>query len=161
MGSGIIKAKDVITEAVNRAVRLAAQHNRGDVIPWGSLVAAAGFDRDHTHWPAFDRRFRKTVQRTRGINMLAVPGVGLKLLTPDEDVKVRSEKRRGRASRQLSRDATELQAIKLSDLTPPLIIERTRRVRLSRDARRRVLHAERVERTVAKGGDRGLYGKPV
>lgn len=161
MESEFIKAKDVITDAVRRALALAAGFRRGEVLAWHALEAAAGFVREHTHWKAFDRRFRRDLRRQRGINMLAVPGVGLKLLTPDEDVNLRSEKRRAKASRQLSRDVTELRAIPLGDLTPGLIEKRTRRVQLTSAARRRVLFAERVERAAAAAGDGGLYRKPV
>lgn len=160
--AGIIAAKDVITDAVGRAVELAAGYSRGQVIPWVQ-IEAAGFPRDHTHYPAFSRRFRAAVRSTRGINMHAVPGVGLKLLTLEEDVNTRSLGRRRRASRQLWRDSEELRAIPDAELPEKLKDMKYRRIDGTRVARRKVLQAERIAAALAmvKPAVRGLYAKPA
>jgi hypothetical protein len=159
--AGIIKAKDVVSDAVARVIRLAAGYARGQVIPWILIEQVAGFDRESTHWPAVDRRWRRELRKTRGITTEAVPGVGLKLHTVNDQVNRRSEKRRARASRQLSRDAEELRATPDRELTQSLKDQKYRRLHNSRDARRKVMMAERIERTLSRTRDAGLYAKPV
>lgn len=110
-------AKDIIGNAVDAAVAAFLTLPRGVVIPWGEIEAVAGFDRESPHWRQFDKRWRRRFLRTTGVHLGPVNGVGLKLLTTQEQLHDRSVMRHRKAYRQLHREAVELAALPDAELT--------------------------------------------
>lgn len=133
-----------VAAAVDRAVKLIRSgYRRGDVAPWAEIEGAAGFARGSQHWPAFRHRLLRDFRRQTGIVLWPQNGVGWKLLTVDEQLRERSQKRHRRARRQLHKDAVELAALPDSELSARQREERARRVEAARE---KVRDIERVRR---------------
>ncbi len=148
-------AKDAIGQAVERGGRLVAQHNRGDVITWDEVETAAGFPRYSEHWTQFLKRLRRDVLNSaRGIKLAAVPGVGVKLMTIEEQVTDISRQRRAR--RQLNRGGKELAALPDRQLTAHQRQMKHRKIDLMKEARRRADYALRVAHQLAKPSGIGV-----
>lgn len=149
------EAKDEIGAAVERAYKLVRSRERGDVIAWSTLEAAAGFDQYTQHWTQFMKRLRReSLSDNRGIKLAAVNGVGLKLMTVAEQVHDVSRQRRAR--RQLNRAVKELNALPNAVLTDHQRQAKQRKIDLAKAARRGADYALRVGHKLAKPSDNGI-----
>lgn len=131
-------AKDVITNAVNDTMKLLRTRKRGDTATWAELERAAGFTRESPHWTAYDRRFRRDFLNESGIKLFAVNGVGLKLMTHEEQLFDKS--RQQRANRQLWRGNKELTALPSRELSDHQRQIKSRRLDVGHNARRVALY---------------------
>lgn len=152
----MFNAKDVITDAVNRATGAMAAYKRGDVVAWQLIESLAGFARYTQHWPAFMRRVKRDVRRGRGITLVAVNGVGLKLETANEQLHDRSIRRHRRACRQMRMDIVELQALPDRELTVHERTAKHRKIDQAKHGRRAVLYSLRLGHTLAKPSSTGI-----
>lgn len=151
----MFEAKDVIGEAVERAVSRIGRRKRGDTVTWEDVEDAAGFDRDSPHWTQFLKRVRRDILKgPGGIKLAAVPGVGLKLMTVSEQVNDLSRQRRAR--RQLNRGIGELKAVPDRELSDHERQAKHRKIDLARTARRGADYALRVGRQLMKPSSSGV-----
>ena len=149
-------SKDVISDAVARVVSLLSPHKRGDVVSWEQIETAAGFERESTHWSAFNRRMRKCFRQNTGIVLWPVNGIGLKLLTTDEQLNMRSISRQRRAIRQLTRDVIELKALPDSELSDHQRNAKRRKIDQTKNARRAVIYSDRLAHQLMRPIDTGM-----
>ena len=152
----MFEAKDVIGEAVSRAVTLFTSHTRGDVVPWALIEAAAGFGRLSPHWAQFNKRFRRDFRNRSGVEVWPVPGVGLKLCTPDEQIRDVPERRQARSLRQLTRAVAAVKAMPDRELTDHQRVFKSHKLAQAREARRAVLQSVRLGHKLAKPSSSGL-----
>jgi len=150
----VFQESDVIGDAVERAVRLLRGYERGDVVPWHAVERAAGFDRESGHWTQFIKRVRRDLLENPGVKLRAVNGVGLKLLTHEEQVLDLSRQRR--ACRQLTRGITELISLPDAELSDHQRQAKARKLDSARQGRRKVLAAIRVGHDVARPSATGI-----
>lgn len=143
-------AKDVIGEAVARAVKLFAAHKRGDIVPWSQVEAVAGFTRESPQWTQFNKRFRRDFRRASGVVVWPVNGVGLKLLTHAEQLVVPLQKRQARALRQVTRGMKELGSLPDAELTEHQRAAKHRKLDQAKAARRAVLYSQRIGHKLAR-----------
>ena len=152
----MFEAKDVIGDAAKRAVALFESHTRGDVVPWQAVFAAAGFDRNSPHWTQFNKRFRRDFREKTGIVVWPVNGVGLKLLTPKEQLEIPLARRQSRALRQVRRGLKELAALPVELLSDHEQEVRRRKLDQARAASRAVLYSVRLGHKLLKPTDNGI-----
>jgi len=152
----IFDAKDIISDAVARVVRLLSPRLRGDVVSWGEIETAAGFERESTHWTSFNRRMRRIFRQNTGIVLWPVVSVGLKLLTTDEQLNMRSISRQRRAIRQLTRDVVELKALPDAELSDHQRNAKRRKIDQTKNARRAVIYSDRLAHQLMRPIDTGM-----
>lgn len=153
-------AKDIIGDAVKRAVKLFSARTRGDVVAWVEIETTAGFTRESPHWRQFDKRVRRDYRRASGVVLWPVNGTGLKLLTTDEQLNMRSIARQRRALRQMTRDIVELQSLPDKELTDHQRNTKHRKIDQARTARRAVLYSDRLGHQLAKPTEIGIPRPP-
>ena len=100
--------------------------------------------RDSPNWSAVWHRVQRDFRRETGIVVWAVRGVGIKLLTVEEQLGWRSRKRMKKAARQHHKDMVELMAIPLEEMDERQRTERVIRFQQSRDRRLAIIHRSRV-----------------
>jgi hypothetical protein len=152
----MFEEKDIIGDAVRRAVKLFQQRKRGDVVAWAEINETAGFDKTSPHWSQFDKRFRRDFRRDTGIVLWPVNGVGLQLLTVKDQLHMRSIARARRATRQMTRDLIELRAIPDRELSDHDRQVKYRKIDQSRQARRGVLYSARLGHVLARPNKTGM-----
>jgi hypothetical protein len=133
-----------VSTGIDAVIDLLNDHRRGDIIGWMLIEDKCGFGRYTQHWSAFIVRLKKTYLKEKGISLWAIPEVGLKLLTVEEQISWRSKKRRARAMRQLIKDVRELGAIPAKEMSPRQAQERAFRIQQTRESRKRILQANRI-----------------
>lgn len=146
----MFEAKDIIGDAVARAVKLFAAHKRGDVIPWATIESAAGFDKESPHWTAFNQRFRRDFERNHGIAVWPVTGVGLKLCTHEFQLLELPLLRQKRACRQFTRSMRAVTALPDKELTTHQRVLKSQKLEQLRSGRRKVLHSVKLGHQLAK-----------
>lgn len=99
----------VITEGVERLFALADSHERGQFIAWDKIEAAAGFSRNDVQCRYIVSKFFKRYLRERGIAFRPEPGVGYRMLTESEQVRVCGRDRNRKAFRQLGTAIKEIE----------------------------------------------------
>lgn len=143
--------KKVITEAVDRAMLMLEPLKRGQVAPWEGLESAAGFNRTSPHWASFRLRLLRDFRRKTGIVLWPMHGEGWKLLTIDEQIRWRNQKRMKRAARQLRRNTIELQAISNTEMSTRQLMERQWRAEASHREMKSVRKAAKSYETPSQG----------
>lgn len=147
-------AKDVITDAVNRTVSLITPHPRGAVVSWHDIESAAGFERYSTHWTQFLKRVRAEILESRGIKLVAVNGVGLRLMSVDQQILDQSRPRK--ALRQFTRAKKEIAAVPDEELSDHQRVAKSVKIEAARKGRKAVLAAVRTGSKLMKPSDTGL-----
>lgn len=143
-GGIVFKAKDIISEAVERALELFRGYARGHVVPWLLIEETTGLSRESSHWTAFNKRFRRDFLNETGVLVWPVAGEGLKLVTEQEQLGRCQDARRRRSLRQLTRAVTELRALPDDSLSEHERSVKQAKLDQSRTARRAVLYATRA-----------------
>lgn len=150
----LIEAKDEVRESVNALLALAAQYERGQVIPWSAITATvservmdgAAVARDDVRYVV--QKWRAALLRDREIATRPVRDVGVRLLTREEQVRECARDRRVRAHRQLGRGLREVAAVDNSSLN-----DQDRRLQALTVA------AMKDERRALRKGLKGLVGR--
>jgi hypothetical protein len=89
-----------VAARVNAIKKAAEGMQRGQVLLWEVIEAAVGLDRKHKDMRYAISKWRKFVVRELGIETWFVPGVGVKMLMPNEHFTVVADKRGKMAYRQ-------------------------------------------------------------
>jgi len=157
---GIYEAKDVITDGIYATLEILKQLKRGDILTWQEMEAATGFLQYGTHWTAYLKRLRRDFLNESGIVLWPVKGVGVRLLTIEEQIHMRSIARQRRAARQLSRDVKELRAIPDTELTDHQREARRRKIDRSKISKQSVLYSLRIGHQLARAPETTPRLKP-
>lgn len=138
--------KDEIRIAAEQLWNIAAEYNRGDVIPWSVCEAATGMKYGTAIFKTTVLKFKKRLHKEREIACRPERGTGFRLLTATEQVHCPG--RRERASRQLYRGLKEVLAVDATSLS---------------DHDRRFQHEQikqlRQERSVVRAGEKSVVGR--
>lgn len=154
--------KDIIGDAVKRALKLFRTHTRGETVPWEEIEETAGFDRESPHWRQFDKRTRRDFRRETGIVLWPINGTGLQLLSVHDQLHMRSIARQRRATRQMTRDVVELKAIPDSELGSHDRRVKHQKIEQARSGRRAVVASLRAGHTLMRPDRIGLpRNRPV
>lgn len=156
----MFEPKDVISDAVASAVKIITPRKRGEIIAWEQIETAAGFGRESPHWGAFNKRMRRQVRQDTGIVLWPVNGIGLKLLSTEEQLHMRSIARQRRAIRQMTRDLVELKALPDKELSDHQRTVKYRKIDQGRTARRAVLYSDKLAHMLSKPSTRDVPRTP-
>ncbi len=147
----------VVTGAVGRVLAVLRKRRRGDVVSWGEIEGAAGFERYTQHWPAFFKRLRRDFMRETGICMWPVgQNGGMELLTQQDQLVKRAAKRRLKAVRQFTRDYRELIAVPDKGLSDRQRVIKATQLEASRRGRRAALQQVRLAQSLEKPSSSGI-----
>jgi hypothetical protein len=113
----MIKRKPVLDELAERAYATLAGLDRGQVVRTEALEEATGLRRYEGCWGSVVKRLKAHALERRNIALWAVPEVGYKLCTKDEQLKMVPSKRQRRAARQIARAVREVGALPAGELT--------------------------------------------
>jgi hypothetical protein len=111
----LMVAKDEIREKVKLLHELAGNYRRGQVIPWQLIDAICG-DHNKEGRYVFDK-WAKEMLVPKEIAIRIARGVGVELLTEDEQVRDCPARRRARAFRQTSKAMKELKHVNIHGLS--------------------------------------------
>ena len=112
----MFESKEEIKSTVDRLFDAVRALGRGDVLTWEAIEKETGLLKDSGSCKYIVQKLRKRVLRERRIAMRPVVGVGLKLLTHQDQVRVCAEDRHRRMFRQSSAATRELSALDPSTL---------------------------------------------
>jgi hypothetical protein len=147
---------DFITKAVQAVTSLILSRERGAVLAWPDVEGSAGFTRRSSHWSAFVRRLKRDLRDNSGLTLHALPGVGYKIETVDEQLNARAIRRHRRARRQLDADVKELAALPDTLLSDHQRGVKHRKIDQGKTARRAVDYSLRLGHKLAKPSQTGL-----
>lgn len=122
---------------------------RGDVMPNAEIEAIVGVPPNVHPWQHCMDRVRRRLLDERQIATLWVPGVGCKLLRPDEQLDM-SVRRRRKASRQIARGIREVRALPESMLTLAQQFQRVARLDALRREHRELKAQQKVDAVLAR-----------
>jgi hypothetical protein len=152
----MFEAKDIIGDAVRRAVKLFAARKRGDVVAWAEIEATAGFGKDSPHWVAFNKRFRRDFLNASGIAVWPVSGTGLQLCTHEFQLKHLPLARQRRACRQFTKSLNAVLSLPDKELTDHQRVMKSHKIEQLRAARRKVLHSVRLGHLFLRPSNTGI-----
>lgn len=148
------KQLDIITDAVTRTLSILNPLSHGAVVSWSTIENAAGFERYTRHWTQFLKRVRAAFLESRGIKLVAVNGVGLRLMTEEQQIMDQSRSRK--ALRQFTRGKKEIAAVPDDKLSDHLRTAKNVKIESMRKGRKAVLAAVRTGSKLMKPSDTGL-----
>lgn len=95
----------------------ASKFNKGDILPHELIESCIGCKRHEGSYGSIFTRFRKRMRRERGVTLHPINGVGFKLLTDEEVVRIMPKLRRKKMYRQSSKCMAELSVVDQTHLT--------------------------------------------
>lgn len=102
---------------LNELMEMFKEKSRGDEIKHEELAQLSGFEYNSTEFRIVASKLKKRFLEERGIKLLAVHGVGYRLLTVDEQSKITIPERATKALKHVKRGKKELDALGSEDLT--------------------------------------------
>lgn len=90
---------------------------RGDTIPNDLILKVVGGKPHQGSWGSVVERLKRLYEQRREITLWPVHGVGLRLMTVDDQIGLQTQKRQQRAGRQLRKAAASVEALVGTQLT--------------------------------------------
>lgn len=151
-----LEAKPEIAAGVSAVLALFRRRGRGQTVTYAEIEKAGDIDRESKSWGALVKRIKREVRREKGQTLVAVPNVGYRIETVTEQLHDRSIRLQRQATRRITRDITETDALPDAELSDHQRVVKHRKVDQAKTARRSVLYSLRLGHSLSKPTSNGM-----
>lgn len=155
-----ITAKPEIAAGVSAVLAVFRKRQRGATVTYAEVEKAGGILRASSSWQTLVKRIKREVRREKGQTLVAVPNVGYRIETVTEQLHDRSIRLQQQATRRMSRDLVETEALPDTELTDHQRLIKSRKITQSKTARRAVLYSLRLGHLLTKPSGNGIPRPP-
>jgi hypothetical protein len=135
----------LIEEHVSTLLGVLEKMQRGQTLTFKDMVEATGLIKDVPPWPSVVRKLKRRFENERGVTLWAVPSIGYKLATTDEQIILHSTNRKMRALQQIAKGIDHLTSVPAEELTPFLQGLRNMKADAYSRNRRQIIATSRLE----------------